>query len=1105
MATAGVQDVYAPLRRFLADFRPRSGAEFAVAVVAFTDAENRRGRAFAASAETYARSVFVDWKDRIDRNAAVVIVFGVENRSIAFRAGRRWRRLGIEEEVARALVEASGYDAFSRRGDFPGGLIQLVRFLDEEFAARAETDPMAEPSHGREVIVRARQATRLLEEAQRALASEARPDVEISSAFEDADLTLKRAVLLGESDGRVALAQIEATQKTIEEVLHDIQTSSAAARRFDGRLRDLRASLDVFPEGEVGVLLGRVGLALNPADRAQIERRLKAAERARLARGPRRAWPTLLEAGLELREVQHAVWRVWAQVAAALFLLVIAVSSLGWLRARARLRLSLSAGGGEARDLGLGQEALEPVVRRDLPEIGKVAEGFWRLGMRELERLRDGLSLADSCFLRRLGGTLDDRFDDATLRCLRRVHEAETLSRRRMKHLASVLKEEEGIRSMDKKALVRWIAEVESALADLDSPLQLTAEGEMPASESLETTGMGLEALVKTLKALDETSRDLALRVAGARRGIANTLPTILEMDSLMARSEGFVAKALEIDGRIAALGQAVLRDPLGEDGRLGAAEVWVRQLEEEVATTVALLRTLAERQTPRLDELGVRVGETAGEAAGEKAAEAAAAFEVVSEPGFEPRMMLSQADVLLASARRAASGADAVAAKRAALDLDQLLTELEMLVEDTSLPADHVSRLVASETDALARVVELLHQRKPRLDDLLMANANDVLALLHERSQKSDSLAFLVRACLDAARQALTASPRRNLASLTLVARARRGRSALAQIAQRIEELPNRLAEARASFERDLQTVNDRLAAVESLEGVNAFRRPWQVERQAQLVAEVQGLESRRGVERPDWPHLRRQIGRVLAQADRLVEDVRRERTAFDEVVRVRVSVDRLQALLPHPEPAPDRVVGGGLPADAMIRALLEAVAPMLKAADEVEHDVAGSWLCAAANLAHAEVLLRAAERVVEDPVSGPGVLDRLVGEVSERMAKAVLTVSSVDFAEHQRSMQAALQLGDLERLVSLVATVFTEMAKLARNRTDPTASTATSLDLASTADSLVLMSEDPMMFLMGARSSEAFGTSLGRSSFVWREGERLRSPSMELAQELD
>ncbi|MBK8012482.1 MAG: hypothetical protein IPK13_14115 [Deltaproteobacteria bacterium] len=1205
VATTGVQDVYDPLRRFLAGFQPRSGATFRVAVVAFTDAENRRGRAFAASAEAYARAVFLDWKDRLDRDRGVVIVFGVENRAIALRAGRRWRQLGVEEEVARALVEASGCEAFSRLGDFSGCLVQLIRFLDDQLALRLEMDRVAEPALGREIRVRARHATRLLEEAQRRLGKTDRPDIDVPVAFEDADLALKRAVLLGEADGRTALAQIEATQRTIEEVLQSIQTSSAAAARFDDRLQELRDVLEIFPEGSWGALLGRLGLGLSPDDRAEIERRLSVAERERLALGARRAWPTLLEAGLDLHDVERSIWRAWGAVAVAFPLLAIAFWSLGSLRMRAR-RPTRSPPSEREASTGTSDG-------RDRAAIEDAAEGLRRLGRRELARLRSGLRTLDSSFLRRLGGAPEERFDDASLRCLRRVLEAETSIRRRTNHLASMLEDEAHPGVMETGAILRWVAEVESALADLDRPLSLDAEADLPPHASLETTWSALDALVQTLRSLDEKSSDLVRRVARARRHIAKTLPTILEMDSLMARSEGFYANALELDGRIAALGQALLRDPLADDGRLREAEDRVRRLEEEVTTTVALLRTLTERQALRLDRLASRVaspggavsstpapsddatgrrvlaearkadqgvegaqgtqGTQAAEASeaseasealeafqaaeameaseGVKAADAAEAVQslrmakaaetqentreaaaLLSEPGFEPGMMLSRAGVLLASARRAASGADAAGAKRAALDLDQLLTELEMLVEDASLPADHVSRLIAAETDELAGVVELISQRRLRLEDLQMANSGEALTALLERSQQSDSLAFFVRACLDASRKALAGAPRRNLTSLALVARARRGRKALARIVHAIDELPSRLGRDRTFFERSLQEAKDKIAEVESLQSVTTFRRPWQVDRLQHLTADVRGLESRRSVERPDWTALRRATERAFAQAERLLEDVRWERSAFDEAARVRVSVDRLKASLPSADPsARGTALSRGSDnananananahandananahahahADVPLGVLLDAVTPMVKAADDVERDDSGSWLCAAANLAHAEILLRVAERIVEEPASVSGVVERLLGDVSERMAKALLSVSSVssvDFAEHQRAMHAALRLGDFGRVIGLTADVFTELAKLARNKADPAASRAPILEPASEMEVSVDTSEDPMSFLMGASYSEAFGTSLGRSSFVWRDGERLVSPATEFAEEI-
>lgn len=122
---------YNSTRLCLRRFSSMVDADYYAALVRVTNPSGERGRDHDDAAD-YAKRVAEVWSEEgdIDPETAVVFGFGAWNRSGGAYVGDRWRRMGLDPDVLRAVVEISPARRSIRRGNFDDAACELAESVD---------------------------------------------------------------------------------------------------------------------------------------------------------------------------------------------------------------------------------------------------------------------------------------------------------------------------------------------------------------------------------------------------------------------------------------------------------------------------------------------------------------------------------------------------------------------------------------------------------------------------------------------------------------------------------------------------------------------------------------------------------------------------------------------------------------------------------------------------------------------------------------------------------------------------------------------------------------------------------------------------------------
>ncbi len=126
---------YDDLRRCLRRFDSKVDATYYGAMVDITDESGSRSRK-SDDATPYAEALSQHWSSEpgLDLTKHVVIVLGIQNRSLGIDVGTEWEKIGFEGDVVTDTVQASEYGRFMRRRDYGGAICALATAIDFRLA-----------------------------------------------------------------------------------------------------------------------------------------------------------------------------------------------------------------------------------------------------------------------------------------------------------------------------------------------------------------------------------------------------------------------------------------------------------------------------------------------------------------------------------------------------------------------------------------------------------------------------------------------------------------------------------------------------------------------------------------------------------------------------------------------------------------------------------------------------------------------------------------------------------------------------------------------------------------------------------------------------------
>lgn len=131
---------YNDLRRCLRRFDSRVGADYYAAIVDVTDEAGTRSRD-ANDATPYAEALAQEWASEVDMDLDdhILIVIGVQNRSLGIDVGSEWEKVGFTGETVTDTVEASEYPREMRRRNYGEAICALATAIDFRLAALRQT------------------------------------------------------------------------------------------------------------------------------------------------------------------------------------------------------------------------------------------------------------------------------------------------------------------------------------------------------------------------------------------------------------------------------------------------------------------------------------------------------------------------------------------------------------------------------------------------------------------------------------------------------------------------------------------------------------------------------------------------------------------------------------------------------------------------------------------------------------------------------------------------------------------------------------------------------------------------------------------------------
>jgi len=145
VAAAGLPDTLDPLRAFLAGAAPRSGAQYAVLLVALTSETDAAGPD-TPSGRRYTDRVAEQWA-ALDGARHVLVVVSRDNRNLTVHTGSRWARLGLEGAAVTDLLATFEHATYFRAGDYAGGIRHVIERLEAELLRRiAAAEALSRPA-----------------------------------------------------------------------------------------------------------------------------------------------------------------------------------------------------------------------------------------------------------------------------------------------------------------------------------------------------------------------------------------------------------------------------------------------------------------------------------------------------------------------------------------------------------------------------------------------------------------------------------------------------------------------------------------------------------------------------------------------------------------------------------------------------------------------------------------------------------------------------------------------------------------------------------------------------------------------------------------------
>lgn len=867
VAVGGVEDRFAPLREHLRRFRSSAGADYRVAVVRFTDPQDRPGREHAGSGPAYAERTFERWRASLDPARSLVIVLALENRAIAVQPGSKWVALGFEAEAITRVIDESPFGTYARAGDHVAAIERLIEAIDMHLSLL-----MRVQQRGLDAARKRLAGLRSLAAEQRSLAASSPDGESVRPALEEAATLLAAADgALGREESTAAGRSLDLAEQRLREVAREIAAARAAREEKERlvkaapvQLRAARERAERLGRELEATALPSEELAPAKEELARVVALLRDAD-ALLAAGDAKA---VVERAARADDWLQRVDQRREQALAA-------------QRFRTRT-LPLIAAGGALSALGLLLLVLR-IVRRVKVAAAKRAVDDWR---RQLQVAAPRLlQLEDEHPL--LFGTpeLGARLRGKTAELFRQVGEASDdlflawgAAQERLTEAESALARTPplGWGPADRALLLLTKTPVESGKKPAEGTRLFLPAGKTVTRapgellDHLERAWEGTKARVHELESL--------LTRVPARLGSLQERHSALVTRVFGLAARGLASKAWDLE--LSRLEQALQELRLLAPHDPATVEGALVDLEDELA--------MIDGRLARTDQALELAGKTEEALAAEVARIAAqrAIGVALLEPGFEPEALIEAARQALAGSRAAADAAEDERAQELAVRAADVTADLTARVEDSLQVRAQGASWIAELRGARALLDAALPERRARLAALRHEHADAALCpALDNAEEAAVALAFAAR-CLEEAEAAL--SVQRHLAAAELVTRARAVLGQVQALYVEVESKAAELAAARQAAEAARAAAKGDESQVELLVAPgDRFLTLATLGETKALVAALGEELALQGAERPHWPERRAASEELQRRAARVLARVRQEHHACQEAER--------------------------------------------------------------------------------------------------------------------------------------------------------------------------------------------------------------------------
>jgi hypothetical protein len=334
-------DTFGDLRAFLRGHKSPVGARYHVAIVGFSDRQNRRGGDYGDDDAAYIESVAEAWRPHLDAQRAVIILLAIHNRDIIVKPFSRWSQLGWEQQAVVRTIDGSSFATYARAGDYSSGIQALIADIDVELRRRVQGEERQRTGATALLPSIHERVSRYRGTAERDGFGPPAARAEVNRAQ---DLAERAASQLQRNEVALALA-------TVEQAVEAMSGAEALWRQGTAQVAEGKGRLDGVDE-RLAALDGR--LNQSPADtadaraflglaRAEFERAAAylIEQRGEEALAALDAAEHRLKLGVDALGRAELLQRTWTRIVPGLVLLglLVLVAALAWRkRSRARLR-----------------------------------------------------------------------------------------------------------------------------------------------------------------------------------------------------------------------------------------------------------------------------------------------------------------------------------------------------------------------------------------------------------------------------------------------------------------------------------------------------------------------------------------------------------------------------------------------------------------------------------------------------------------------------------------------------------------------------------------------------------------------------------------------